>query len=439
MKNFISIFRTPDGKNRGVTFAMVCTLFFMWGMCSGMLDTLSQYFKSTLHVTNAQAGLVPMANYAAYALMAIPAGLVARRFGYKGGILLGLGLIVIGAALLLPASHVDVFIWYLVALFILALGLASLETIANPYTTILGSPEKGAVRINMAQTCNGLGWISGPVLAGYFAYNGPDPHGTVYRPYLVVVAFGALLLLMFIFADLPDIKTEDESPTGKGARKAGRPLWQRWHFTLAILAQFLYVAGQTGIFFFFQVYVMSADMPALPQGVAEYLPSSWVTQTGLDYHVTKFGAAAMQSSVAFMLFLIGRACGSMILRYTRAHTTLAVYATINSALMVLVVLGLGWTSTIAMLLSFFFMSIMFPTIFALGIRGLGDHTKMGSSLIVMSIVGGAIIPPLLGWIADVYSMRFGYIVPLVCFVFIAVYAALWPALEKLDTGHEVAD
>jgi FHS family L-fucose permease-like MFS transporter len=441
MKKFLDIFRTPDGKNHAATFALVCTLFFMWGLCSGMLDTLSQYFKSTLHVTNTEAARVPAANYTAYFLMAVPAGLIARRFGYKGGILTGLGLIIIGSFCILPASHVDTFTWYLLPLFILALGLACLETIANPYTTILGSPEKGAVRINMAQTCNGLGWIMGPTLAAYFAYSGSSTgHGTIYRPYLVVAAFGALLFTLFLFSELPDIQAEEDSVTPeKAAAGSTKPLWQRWHFMLAILAQFLYVAAQTGIFFFFQIYVTSHDMPALSPGLAGHLPASWVTQNGTDFYITKLGAAGLQSTGAFVLFLSGRFLGSLLLRVTPAHSTLAVFAVINSVLMLLIVLGLGWISAASMFLSFFFMSIMFPTIFALGIRGLGDHTKLGSSLIVMSIVGGAIMPTLLGWLADMFSMRIGFVVPLVCFICIAAYAAFWPALERLDTGHHVAD
>jgi len=441
MKNFLNIFRTADGRSHAVTFALVCTLFFMWGMCNGMLDTLSQYFKSTLHVTNTEAARVPGANYTAYFLMALPAGLLAKRFGYKGGILIGLGLIIIGSFCILPASYVDTFNWYLAPLFVLALGLTCLETIANPYTTVLGTPEKGALRINIAQTCNGVGWILGPTLAAYLAYSpSGNEHGTIYRPYLVVSAFGAFLFIVFLFTSLPDIQAEDESITAaKAVASSGKPLWKRWHFMLAILAQFLYVAAQTGIFFFFQVYLTSHDMPALTQSLAQHLPASWLTQDQGDFYITKMGAAGLQSTGAFVLFLSGRFIGSMLLRVFKAHSTLAVFAAVNTVLMLLIVLGLGWISAVSMFLSFFFMSIMFPTIFALGIRGLGDHTKLGSSLIVMSIVGGAIMPTILGWLSDAFSMRFGFIVPLVCFVFIALYAAFWPALERLDTGHEVVD
>lgn len=420
----MKMFTTQDGKNLFVTFALVTTLFLLWGFCNGMIDILNKHFQNTLHINKAQSGLVQFANYIGYFLMAIPAGLLAKRFGYKGGIIIGLVLIAAGAFWFIPATKIGTYWAFLTGLFILATGMTCLETIANPYATVLGPPESGATRINMAQTFNGVGWILGPIVGGHFVFgsggegaaaNAAASNAGLYIPYMGVGVVVTILIIIFALAYVPDLHAEEEVKTAVGG-KAVKPLWKRHHFTLAVLAQFLYVAAQTGIFSFFINYLVENV-----HGMTDMRAKNWLGVGG------------------FGLFMFGRFCGSFVVGLTKPQKALSIYAAACFVLCVLAMAGLGKIGVIALFASFFFMSIMFPTIFALGIRGLGEHTKLASSLIVMSIVGGAIAPPFMGWIADHSSMRVGFIVPTVCFVFIAIYGMIWKSLESRDAGEGASD
>jgi FHS family L-fucose permease-like MFS transporter len=404
------LFRTADGKNLFITFALVTTLFLLWGFCNGMIDILNKHFQNTLHINKFQSGFVQFANYIAYFLMAIPAGMIARKFGYKGGIIVGLVLIAAGAFWFIPATSIGAYWAFLLGLFVIAAGMTCLETIANPYTTVLGPSESGATRINMAQSCNSVGWILGPIVGGHFVFGktpGADANAGLYIPYLGVGIVVAVLIVVFALAYIPDLHAEEEVKA-EAEGKGKKPLWQRWHFTFGVAAQFLYVAAQTGIFSFFINYVVEND-----HTVTEQKASYWL------------------GAIGFVLFLAGRVCGSAIISQFKPQRVLTTYAVL-CVVLTAVAMGGGKLGLYALFGTFFFMSIMFPTIFALGIRGLGEHTKFGSSLIVMSIVGGAIAPPLMGHIADVYSMRVGFAVPMVCFVFVALYGMIWQKLENKD-------
>ena len=165
------LFRTAEGRNLAPTFALITSLFLLWGFCNGMIDILNKHFQDTLRINKEQSGLVQAANYLAYFLMAIPAGLIAKKFGYKGGILVGLSLIAAGAFWFIPATRIGTYWAFLLGLFVIGAGMTCLETIANPYATVLGSPETGPTRINIAQTLNGAGWILGPIVGGYFVFS----------------------------------------------------------------------------------------------------------------------------------------------------------------------------------------------------------------------------------------------------------------------------
>jgi FHS family L-fucose permease-like MFS transporter len=458
MKSFLSMFRI-NGKSYAITFALVSTLFFLWGFCNGMIDDLNSHFQSSLHISKTESGFVQFANFIGYFVMAIPSGLLAKRFGYKGGILIGLALIASGAFLFIPATWVGAFAAFLTCLFILAAGLAILETIANPYTTVLGPPLSGATRINLAQTCNALGTFLGPIICGEFILSSTGEtntsNSTLFIPYLFVAGMVVILIFLFWKAEVPDLQAEDDAKVAAAgaAATASKPLLSRWHFNLAVGAQFFYVAAQVGVWAYFLNYVTSLDMPDLPVWMTKLFPSGWtyfgfphihgasgqiitVTNVPQAWHVTELGGSYAFSG-GILCFLVGRIVGSAILRVASAHLTLAVFGLINSIMMVLIILHLGWISVAALFLSCFFMSIMYPTIFALGIFGLGEHTKVGSSLIVMAIVGGAIMPFLMGYLADTYAMRIGFFMPLICFVYVTLYAAFWPALERLDSGRNV--
>jgi FHS family L-fucose permease-like MFS transporter len=446
MNRFREMFRTADGRNLGPVFALVCALFFLWGFGNGMIDVLNKQFQNSFHISKTESAFVQFATFIGYFVMAIPAGLLAQKVGYKRGILTGLGLIVAGALWFIPATSIGAFAGFLAGLFILASGQAILETMANPYTTVLGPPEMGATRINLAQSCNAIGTILGPILAGHILLSSTGKANTsndrLFLPYLIIAGLVAVLIVVFTKTDVPDLKAGDDSRVEKRTRDGGapKPLLARWHFTLAIVAQFFYVAAQIGIWGYFVNYVTSADMPLLSNALARIFPDGWTfpDASSIGHHITDQGASYFFSA-GMICFFIGRLVGSGILRVCSAHLTLAWFALFNSIMMILIVLPLGWFSVAGLFLSFFGMSIMFPTIFALGIRGLGEHTKLGSSLLVMSIVGGAFMPFVMGYLADTFSMRVGFIMPLVCFVIVLAYAVAWPALERLDTGHDVAD
>jgi FHS family L-fucose permease-like MFS transporter len=474
------MFKTADGKSLFVTFVLVTTLFLLWGFCNGMIDILNKHFQDALHINKQQSGLVQSANYLAYFLMAIPAGMIARKFGYKGGILVGLTLIAGGTFWFVHAVSIGTYGAFLLGLFVIAAGMTCLETIANPYATILGSPEAGATRINIAQTINGGGWILGPIVGGSFVFStaaGTNAHAGLAMPYLGVGIFVAVLLVIFAASKIPDLHAEEESKLAESEKDRLKPsgvqvagigivvaavcgllyffispivglvwallklapgllaptrysllaiffiaaflvvfqnwdLFRRKHFTLGVAAQFLYVSAQTGIFSFCVNYSIENG-----DGVTAVQAARWL------------------GGVGFVLFTVGRFCGSAVISQFRAHGVLAVYAVINVVLCAVCMLG-GKIGLYAMFATFFFMSVMFPTIFALGLRGLGDHTKFGASLIVMSIVGGAIAAPFMGHIADTSSMRVGFIVPLVCFSGVALYAAMWKKLESKDVGSD---
>jgi len=426
------MFRTEDGRNHAFTFALVCTLFLLWGLCSGMIDVLNRHFQNSFHVSKAQSALVQYSYYMGYFLMAIPAGMLARRFGYKGGILIGLVLIALGAFWFIPATQIGTFSAFLAGLFILATGLTCLETIANPYTTVLGPPQMGAARINLAQSCNGIGWILGPLVGGQFVLSATAEvnrsNESLYIPYLGIGVVVTLLAVAFSFASVPDLHAEEEQKVQRGGQAVAAPLWSRPHFVTAVVAQFLYVAAQTGIFSFFINYVVS-DMPTLSASLARLLPEGWTFERDGAFHITERAASRLLSYGGFGLFLLGRVTGAFALRVFRPDTTLRLYALVSTVIMLLVILPLGWLSVAALFASFFTMSIMFPTIFALGIHGLGEHTKRASAYIVMAIVGGALMPLLMGWIADQASMRVGFAVPLACFVGVFAFAVLWKRLS----------
>ena len=435
------MFRTPDGRSHFLTFVLVCGLFCLSGLCNGMIDVLNKHFQNSLDVTKAQSGLVQGFWYTGYFLLALPAGLFAQRFGYRAGILFGLSVIVTGCVCFVPvtmieASQMVVFAAFLLALGLMACGFTFLETIANPYATVLGSPAAGVARINLAQACNAVGWIFGPLLGGSFIMSKTAEVNTsnaqLYMPYLIVAAIVMVFIVAFAVAPVPELHAAAEAKAAANGPARERPLFEEWHFVLAIASQFLYCAAQIGIFSFFINFLKDPQStPALPSGLAELLPSDMKFLRDGVWHITDYCASA-SLSVALILFAIGRFSGSLILRFAPAHRVLGIYALCNVALMFTVYLGLGWISVAALMLSFFFMSIMYPTHFALAIRGLGERTKLASSWMVTAIVGGAVMPTLMGWLADRYTMRVGFLMPLACFACIMAYGFAWPRLFNRD-------
>lgn len=428
------LFRTADGKNHFVTFALISSLFFLWAMCNGMIDVMDKHFQELLHLNKRQSAWVQFAHYLGYFLMALPAGWLARRLGYKGGIISGLLLVAVGCLWFIPATGIKEFWAFLLGVCVISMGLTFLETVANPYTTVLGAPQFAAVRINIAQVCNGVGWILGPIIGGMFFYSSEGAQAaqeTLWIPYAWIAGAVLVLSLVFARAKIPNIESEDVYQLDDSQPNVSKSIWSHGHFSGAVLAQFLYVACQAGIFGFFIFYIVE-DVPAIP----ESMKTSWllggeagsIVRDGQRF-VSEQGATKLLAYIGFALFLIGRFTGAGILNKIAAHKVLATYAAANAVLMVLIVLKLGWVSLAALFLSFFFMSIMFPTIFALGIHGLGKKAKVASSFIVMAIMGGALMPKLMGWIADNHGMSIGFVVPAACFVVVAIYGSMWSKLS----------
>jgi MFS transporter, FHS family, L-fucose permease len=430
---------TRDGKNLLLTFALVSSLFLLWGFCNGMIDVMDKHFQEELHLSLAQSAWVQFAHYLGYFLMALPAGWLATKLGYKWGIITGLLTVAAGGLWFVPATQINAFWAFLLGVCAIASGLAFLETVANPYTTVLGPPQFAATRINLAQSCNGIGWILGPIAGGLFFY-GTDASGrstgaqTLWIPYAGVAVVVILLAIVFFLADVPDIKAEEDYRDDRSAESSGS-VWRRPHFVLAVAAQFLYVAAQAGIFSFFINY-MTSQVPAIPgswgAGAAKRLFTNGPEGV---LHISNQGASTL-ASVAFGCFLLGRISGSGILRKHSAHRTLGLYGVLNVLSCLGVFLKLGWFSVACVFLSYFFMSIMFPTIFALGIFGLGSNAKKASAFIVMAIMGGALLPKLMGFVGDRYDISRGFIVPMACFVFVAFYGWSWPRLSGAPSlGH----
>src|SRR3954469_3702902 len=339
------LFVTEDGQNLAFTFGLVCTLFFLWAICNGMIDVMDKHFQNELGLTKSQSAWVQFAHYLGYFLMSMPAGILASKLGYKRGIITGLVIVAAGGFWFIPATHFNslvhsgavsattAFIGFLAGVCLIATGLTFLETIANPYTTVLGHPKFAATRINLAQSCNGLGWVFGPPLGGIFFYS-KDAAGhstgsqTLYIPY-VALAIGALLIAtIFYFANVPDIKMKDEYHLDENAPGASHSVWSHPHFVLAVLAQFFYVAAQAGIFSFFINY-MTAEVPAIPSPWAEGNLASWFEANKAGILTFSDKGAANIASVAFGCFLLGRISGSWLLKKYSAHKVLGLYGLAN--------------------------------------------------------------------------------------------------------------
>jgi FHS family L-fucose permease-like MFS transporter len=409
--SFADMFRAADGRSYAVPFLLVCTLFLLWGFTNGMLDVLNKQFQNSLGLSKASSGFVQSANFIAYFVMALPAGLLAKKIGYKGGIITGLVLVACGAFWFLPATKIGTYGAYLFGIFVLASGVTCLETIANPYSTVLGPPRMAAARINMAQTLNGVGLVLGPLGGTFFLSSTHEvnrSNANVFIPYAGVGLLATVLTILFAVSKVPDVQAEEEAKTERTGQSTV-PLWRRPHFVFGVVAQFLYVGVQSAIFGFFINYIV-AEMPTL------------------GYHPSDTDAGRLLQ-FAFLLFLAGRFLGSITLRFFQPSRVLGLYAVIGTVLSLLVMQQLGWVSVVALFGTFFLMSIMFPTIFSLGIHGVGEHTKRASSYIVMAIVGGAVTPPLMGMVADTFNMRTSFSIPLLCFAGIAAYGLTWQKLH----------
>ena len=383
-----------------IALILVTSLFFLWGFAYGLLDVLNKHFQETLKIDKQRSTLLQAAYFGAYFLVALPAGLLMSKLGYRKGIITGLILYATGALMFYPAAQNASFPFYLLALFVLASGLTFLETAANPYMTVLGKPETSEFRLNLAQSFNGVGAFAGPIIGGAIFFS--DKKETVSTSldsvtfvYIAIAAVVLIVAWLFFRIRMPEIREEELVINQQ--EHTGKKLFQHRHFVFAIIAQFFYVAAQVGIAALFINYCTEKDL-GITNEKASYLLAG-----------------------SMLLFTIGRFAGTAIMRVISPNKLLALYAIINIILCAAVIWMQGMISVYMLMALFFFESIMFPTIFALGVKNLGVYTKKGSSFIIMSIVGGALVPYLMGWLANNYSTPFSYIVPMTCFVFVFLF------------------
>lgn len=393
--------RTKEGRSFLLPFILITSLFFLWGFAHSILDVLNKHFQDTMEITRTRSALIQAVVYGGYFIMALPAGNIIRRFGYRAGVLTGLVLYGVGALLFIPGGRIGSFEFFLFSLFVIGCGLTCLETAANPYVTVLGDPEGSERRLNLAQSFNGLGWICGPLVGGFFLFAGG---GDVSTPYAIIGCIVLAVALVFARVKLPEIG-DTPTPRMKEESTDSRGLWKEATFTFGLVALFLYVAAQTGINSFFINYATETA------GISAHEASVWLSFGGMG------------------LFMAGRMGGSWLMRSVRAEKVLTACAVGAVASMAAVILLPGKAGWYGLLCCFLCESIMFPTIFALALRKTGSNTKRASSFLIMSIVGGAIAPVLMGAIADTSSMAAGFSVPLVCFVVIAVYAYRYKSLR----------
>ena len=379
-------------------FVLVTSLFFLWGLAHSILDVLNKHFQETMEgVGKTESALVQAVMYGGYFMMALPAGQIIKRYGYWAGVITGLLLYGIGALLFIPGGQLLSFPFFLFSLFVIGCGLTCLETSANPYVTVLGNAEGAARRINLSQSFNGLGWIVGPLIGGHFAFAVGADKGSIVIPYAIIGVVVLCVALVFAQVKLPEVQADGVAQTESA--HATDSLWQHRNFVYGLIALFLYVAAQTGINSFFINYVTE------------------------HASVSNVNASLLLGFGGMGLFMAGRMGGSWLMLRVRAERVL-LYCAVGATLAMAVLLsGAGVAGVAAFMLCYLCESIMFPTIFALALKGVGQHTKRASSFLIMSIVGGAIAPVLMGLIADHARMAMAFIVPLCCFVVIAAYAA----------------
>ena len=377
-------------------FVLVTSLFFMWGFARAILDVLNKHFQEALGISLAHSAMIQVMFYLGYFIMAIPAGLFIARNGYRKGVVFGLLLFGIGSLLFIPGEYFMSFNFFLFSLFVIACGLVFLETAANPYMTELGDRETAASRLNLAQSFNGLGCACAPLLVGMMLFS-EGQEANLSFPYMMMGIVVLVVALIFSRVQLPDIThAEDTVQTETATSKKG--VWSNKLFVFGISALFCYEIAEISINSFFINYVVD---------------DGWMN--ALD-------AAKLLSVAGLGLFMCGRFLGSWIMRFVRAEKFLLICAIGTVVATAMVVMNLGIVSFVSLILIYLFEAIMFPTIFAICLRGLGNNTKRASSYLMMTPIGGAVGPLLMGTVGDMTSMSFSFIVPLISYMVVLAYA-----------------
>ncbi|MBL7826244.1 MAG: L-fucose:H+ symporter permease [Saprospiraceae bacterium] len=412
-----------------VPFALVCSLFFLWGIANSLNGSLIRHFQFSLDLSRFQAGIVDSAFYFGYFVFAIPAGIFMRKWGYKRGILAGLTLYALGALLFYPAADLRVYGFFLFALFTIASGLAFLETAANLYVTILGDKKDAAWRINFAQSFNGISIILGPVIGSLFIFSKKEYTSevlatmtaeqiqaakveealSVQGPYLAVAAIVAAVAVLFALTKMPEIGREEEQAEGKVS------IWSVFgryrHLKLGVLAQFANVGAQATLWGYFVDFKLDFA-PDKHLGIVQ-------TIYRFTESMTPEQIAGFHASFALVLFMLGRFLGTYLMSRMEARKVLSYYTIAAVVLVAAAFFFGGFIGIVCLMFTYFCQSIMFPTIFALSTKGLPPaESKLASSLVIMAIVGGAVLPPLAGLFSQFGGMKMALLVPFLCFSYV---------------------
>jgi MFS transporter, FHS family, L-fucose permease len=412
-------FHAPLTESRYVRpLALITLLFFLWALGVNLNDILIPHLKAAFGLTDFQSSFIQVAFFGGYFVGAFPAGRLVERLGYKRGILVGLSLCATGALLFLPAASVRLYAPFLVALFVMACGQSFLEVAANPYVTLLGPPESAERRLNLAQSFNAVGAVVTPIIGAAFiltaAEYGPEHLAkmssaqiyayriaqarTVRIPYLVIAGIFVAVAVLIYFTALPEIRDQKRPGSAAVAALRWSELRKHGHLIRGVIAQFAYVGAQVGVASFIIRFAQHAEPGIAARSAANYL------------------------KLHLLLFMVGRFAGSALMKIVPAARLLAIFAVCSVLCASVAFTGTGLPPVYALVALGFFHSIMFPTIFALGIKGLGTYTKIGSSVLVMAIIGGAIFPAIMGRISDLYNIQTAFLVPLICYVFILYFA-----------------
>lgn len=402
-----------DSKNIKIAIILVTSLFFLWGVSYGLIDVMNKNFQNHLHITQHESGFLQLAYFGAYFIIALPAGYIANKYSYKVGIMFGLALYAIGSLMIIPATNLTSFYLFLFAFFILACGIGSLEASANPYMVKLGDEKNASFRINAAQSFNGFGQFLGPIIGGALFLSitkqgkGASKEqieaalvenmGNVQLVYVGIAIIVILILIAFALNKIPEDLSLDNHYEQKDNSKPIKVFSHR-HFNLGLLAQFLYIANQVAAGAFFINYIVEHNRNLKDEQGAYYF------------------------SIALIAFMIGRIISTPLMKKIKGENILGIYSLINVILCIGLYFAYGFLSIILLIAVFFFMSISFPTIFAIATKNLPfNQVKLGGSLLVMSVVGGAIMPSLVGLINDHYGTSMGYLAMAPLFLYVAWY------------------
>ena len=398
-------------------FILVTSLFFLWAFGVNLNDILIPHLKKAFGLSDFRSSWIQVAFFGGYFLSALPAGWLMEKIGYKRGILVGLLTCASGALLFVPAASVREYLFFLIALFVMACGQGVLEVAANPYVTVLGPPESSERRLNLAQSFNSVGAVVTPIVGAAFILSGVEysraqlaamtpaqllayqiaEANTVKGPYLVMTGIFLAVAALIFFSKLPEVREEGGDPSAPAGSLRG--LWPYKHLLKGVLAQFFYVGAQVGVASFI-IRFAQYSMPGIPEKhAADYL------------------------KLHLLGFMGGRFVGSWIMKRIAPLRMLSVFAAAALVCLTVVLMGTGVMPMWALVLLGFFHSIMFPTIFALSLKHLGAHTKVGSSLLVMAIIGGAFFPAIMGYISDRSNIRYAFVVPLMCHFYVLYFAA----------------